>query len=103
MDAFRVLPPEAESVWSDPDKLFEMDSAKLFSTSEKCSLWEMARSIVELPELAAKLKGRWKSADDICKTMKRQEYRVLWTATFQQFMPHKQALELVHAAYSPKE
>jgi hypothetical protein len=35
--------------------------------------------------------------------MKRQEYRVLWTATFQQFMPHKQALELVHAAYSPKD
>jgi len=65
-------------------------------------LWEMVRSIVELPELASKLNGRWRSTDDVVAALQRPEFRVLWLRELvPNFLPHKCALQLMHGAYAP--
>jgi len=97
-----VLSPEPGSVWISPDDLFDGDSKRLLSGNDKIILWEMVRSIVELPELASKLRGRWKSTDDVVAALQRPEYKILWLREIvPTFLPHKHALQLMHAAYAP--
>ena len=97
-----MLSPEPGSVWISPDDLFEGESKRLLSANDKIILWEMVRSIVELPELASKLKGRWRNTEEVVAALQRPEFRILWLRELvPDFIPHKHALHLMHGAYAP--
>jgi len=62
----------------------------------------MIRAIIELPEIANKCTGRIQSATDVSNYLRRTEYRCLWTSHIPVYVPHMQALELMHYSYAPK-
>jgi hypothetical protein len=62
--------------------------------------WEMARALIELPELSIASTGsKIRTPADLTAILKRPEYRVLWTADAAQYLPKEMAVELITSAY----
>ena len=82
--------------------MFLSDAQKLFANSDLPKFWQMCKAIIEFPELADKCRGRLQWADNIANCLQKIEHRILWSAKQQEgyFIPHKQALDLVHEAYA---
>lgn len=67
------------SVWCEPDELFMNESKRLISVTDKRVFWEMARAIIELPELANRCSNGIRNTRDLTNILKRPENKVLWT------------------------
>jgi hypothetical protein len=85
--------------WCDPDELFNTESRKAINATDKRVFWEMARAIMELPELASKCTCEIRDSKDLAAMLKRPEFRVLWTAEAPDILPKDAAAELIMAAY----
>jgi hypothetical protein len=85
--------------WIDPDELFMIQTKKLITVTDKRVFWEMARSIIDLPQLAGKLKCPIKSSKDLAGYLKRPEYKVLWSIEAPNYLPKDAATELLTSAY----
>lgn len=98
-EPFWVQNKKEGSVWSDPDDLFLIEAKKLISSTDKRVFWEMARSILELPELSIHCQSGIRNSTDLANVLKRPEHRVLWIAEAPDYMPKDVATELIKSAY----
>lgn len=85
--------------WMDPDENYILSSKKFITVTDKRIFWEMARSIIDLPQLAGKLKCGINNPKDIASLMKKEEFRVLWSLDAPAYLPKDAATELLSAAY----
>jgi hypothetical protein len=101
-EPFWVQSTLENSMWCDPDELF-LTSVKR-KVTDKRMFWEMARALIELPELSlASHESKIRCAADLTKLLQRPEYRILWIAEAAQFLPKDVATELIRSAYVPPE
>lgn len=87
------------SPWYEPDELFMLESKRYISNTDKRVFWEMARALIELPEVSLACKTGIKNPIDLANTLKRPEYRVLWTKDAPDCLPKDITTELIRAAY----
>ena len=87
------------SQWYEPDELFLLESKRFLSSTDKRIFWEMARALIELPEISLACKSGIKSPQDLAITLKRLEYRVLWMKDAPDYLPKEITSELIRAAY----
>lgn len=86
--------------WADPDELFLLQAPQLLTVTDKRMFWEMARALLELPELsAATTECRIRNGQDLTAVLRRPEYRVLWVAGAAQHLTKEITTELVTSAY----
>ena len=85
--------------WTDPDDMFLAESRKSISPKDKSQFWEMCQAIMELPKLAEHCQAPIRNSKDLANVMKRQEFRVLWTAEAPDSLPKDAATELISTAY----
>jgi len=86
--------------WADPDDLFVTLAKHLITANDKRMFWEMARAIIELPELSlACQNSRVRTAEDLTQILQRPEYRILWITEAPQYIPKEVASELIRSAY----
>lgn len=88
------------SCWSDPDDLSTAEIKKFISEGDKRVFWEMAKAIIDLPEISDFSNSGIKNAKDLALILKKPEYKVLWTANGADILPRQAAAELVTAAYA---
>jgi hypothetical protein len=88
------------SQWADPDDLFNSDSKRLITLTDKRIFWEMARALIDLPEISAACKGPVRTVQDVITMLKRLEYRFLWTSEAADIFPHFAASELIRFAFA---
>lgn len=88
------------SCWSDPDDLSTDEIKKFISEADKRVFWEMAKAIIDLPEISDFSNSGIKNAKDLALVLKKPEYKVLWTANAADILPRQAAAELVTAAYA---
>lgn len=98
-EPFWVQSMKEGSLWADPDDLFAVDARRLISHLDRKVFWEMARAVLELPELSAHCKTGIRNSTDLASVLRRPEYRVLWTAEAPECLPKDVATELIKAAY----
>lgn len=99
-EPFWVQSPQENSVWCDPDELFLLHVKRKITLTDKRMFWEMARALIELPELSlASHDSRIRSATDLTRVLVRPEYKVLWISEAAQFLPKEVATELIRSAY----
>lgn len=99
-EPFWVQPIQENSNWTDPDELFLTNVKRTITATDKKMFWEMARALIDLPELRIATHGsNIRSAQDLTRVLKRPEYRVLWTADAPQHLPKEVATELILSAY----
>lgn len=86
--------------WCDPDEAFLSQARRDITPTDRRMFWEMARALMELPELsAASERSRIRTASDLTAVLKRPEYRVLWQSDAPQHLPKEVAADLIRAAY----
>ena len=85
--------------WTDPDDIFLAESRKSISARDKSIFWEMCQAVMELPKLAEHCEAPIRNSKDLANVMKRQEFRVLWTAEAPDILPKDAATELISTAY----
>ena len=88
------------SCWSDPDDLSMTEIKKFISEGDKRVFWEMAKAIIDLPEISDFSNSGIKNAKDLALILKKPEYKILWTANAADILPRQAAAELVTAAYA---
>jgi hypothetical protein len=88
------------SCWSDPDDLSMTEIKKFISEEDKRVFWEMAKAIIDLPEISDFSNSGIKNAKDLTLILKKPEYKILWTANAADILPRQAAAELVTAAYT---
>ena len=88
------------STWLDPDEASMTDTKKLISNSDKKIFWEMAKAIIELPEISEVCNSTIRNSKDIANLLKRPEFKILWTSDAADILPKTAAAELVTAAYT---
>jgi hypothetical protein len=88
------------SCWSDPDDLSMTEIKKFISEEDKRVFWEMAKAIIDLPEISDFSNSGIKNAKDLALILKKPEYKILWTANAADILPRQAAAELVTAAYA---
>eukprot|EP01034_Spumella_vulgaris_P032298 gene32298-39877_t len=98
-EPFWVQSTREGSNWTDPDDLFASEARKYISSVDKKVFWEMARAVLELPELSQHCKSGIRNSTDLANVLKRPEHRVLWTAEAPDYMPKDVATELIRCAY----
>ena len=99
-EPFWVQSPQENSVWCDPDELFLLHVKRKVTLTDKRMFWEMARALIELPELSlASHDSRIRNASDLTRVLVRPEYKVLWIAEAAQILPKEVATELIRSAY----
>ncbi|KAJ1399914.1 hypothetical protein B484DRAFT_483966, partial [Ochromonadaceae sp. CCMP2298] len=75
------------AAWSDPDDIFLTSAAAFITQIDKRMFWEMARAIIELPDLSVACQNsRVCSSEDLTTVLQRPEYRVLWTSDAPQYL-----------------
>lgn len=99
-EPFWVQSLQEHSVWCDPDELFLTNAKRKITLTDKRMFWEMARALIELPELSlASHDSKIRTAADLTKVLLRPEYRILWIPEAAQFLPKEVATELIRSAY----
>lgn len=99
-EPFWVQPIQENSNWSDPDELFLTNANRLITATDKKMFWEMARALIDLPELRIASHGSSvRCAEDLTRVLKRPEFRVMWTSDAPQYLPKEVATELILSAY----
>jgi hypothetical protein len=98
-EPFWVQSTREGSMWTDPDDLFSSEARKYISSVDKKVFWEMARAVLELPELSQHCKTGIRNSTDLAAVLKRPEHRVLWTPEAPEYMPKDVATELIRSAY----
>jgi hypothetical protein len=88
------------SCWSNPDDLSMTEIKKFISEEDKRVFWEMAKAIIDLPEISDFSNSGIKNAKDLAFILKKPEYKILWTANAADILPRQAAAELVTAAYA---
>ena len=84
----------------DPDELFMSEVKKVITITDKRLFWEMARTIMDLPLLASRLKRCLvKNSRELAALLKNPEYRILWSPEGPEYLPKDAATELISAAY----
>jgi len=89
------------SAWCDPDDLFMMEAKRFLTLTDKRVFWEMARALIDFPEISLACKTGIRSAQDLTTALKRPEFRVLWTTEAAENLPRDMASELIRSAYCP--
>lgn len=103
-EPFWVQSTQENSMWCDPDEFFLTSVKRKITITDKRMFWEMARSLIELPELSlASHESKIRCAADLTKLLQRPEYRILWIAEAAHFLPKDVATELIRSAYVPPE
>ena len=92
--------PMAYSVWLDPDEASMIDTKKIITSTDKKIFWEMAKAIIELPEITEYCNCSIKNSNDLAALLKRPEFKILWTPDAADILPKHCASELVTAAYA---
>lgn len=100
-EPFWVQEPQDMAVWCDPDELFAQEAKKWLTVTDKRIFWEMAKAVIELPEITRACKGIIRSVHDLTSMMKRAEFRVLWTPEAAEIFPPMAAADLIRYAYAP--
>jgi hypothetical protein len=100
-EPFWVQEPQDMAVWCDPDELFAQEAKKWLTVTDKRMFWEMAKALIELPEITRACKGIIRSVHDLTSMMKRAEFRVLWTPEAADIFPPTAAADLIRYAYAP--
>jgi hypothetical protein len=97
--------------WCDPDEHFFAESKRIITEIDKKIFWEMARTLLDLPELfpasggtstngdAPSNKTTIRTMSDLTNILKRSEYRIMWQADAPNYIPKEVATELLKAAY----
>ena len=89
------------SSWYEPDELFLLESKRYLTNTDKRIFWEMAKALIELPEISIACKTGIKNATELCNALKRPEYKVLWTKDAPDLLPKEIAAELLKATFLP--
>ncbi len=89
------------SIWCDPDDLFLQESKRFVTTTDKRFFWEMARALIDFPEISMACKTGIRNAQDLTSALKRPEFRVLWTSEAAEYLTKEMATELIRSAYCP--
>lgn len=87
------------SMWCDPDEIFTFEARKYITTTDKRIFWEMARALIELPEISLACKTGIRNIQDLTYALKKPEYRMLWTSEAPEMLPKEMATDLIRAAY----
>ena len=99
-EPFWVQPIQENAAWCDPDELFLQHAKQLITHTDKRMFWEMARALLELPELSmASSQSKIRTAKDLTAVLKRPEFRVLWLEDAAQHLPAIVTTELIKSAY----
>lgn len=85
--------------WMDPDDLSAQEVRKTVTATDRRIFWEMARSLIDLPELSMACKTSVRSPADVTAILKRPEFRVLWTPDAVESLTKEMAVDLIRAAY----
>ncbi len=101
-EPFWVQSTKEGSIWTEPDDLFLLESKRFLTTTDKRIFWEMARAIIELPEISTACKCLIRNAVDLTALLKKPEYSVLWTMDGPDILPKDMASEFVRFAYVMK-
>jgi hypothetical protein len=88
------------STWYEPDELFFIESKRYLSNTDKRIFWEMAKALIELPEVSLAVKTGIKNPNELASALKRNEYRVLWTKEAAEILPKDITIELIRSAYT---
>lgn len=86
--------------WYDPDELFSNEAKKLLTITDKRIFWEMARAIIDLPEISKVCKGTIRTVQDLVSMLKRAEFRVLWTPEAANIFPSAASADLIRFAFA---
>lgn len=100
-EPFWVQALKEGAIWTDPDDLFvQVEAKRLLTTTDKRVFWEMAKALIELPEISrACRRGSIRNEEELTLALKKPEYRVLWTIDGPDILPKTAASELIRAAY----
>ena len=94
-EPFWVQHKSEGSSWVEPDEVFANESKRHISILDKRIFWEMTRTIMDHPELAAKCKSGIRNERDLAEILKRQENKVLWIAEAPDLLPKEAASEII--------
>jgi hypothetical protein len=92
-------PNKEGSSWYEPDELFLLESKRFLSNTDKRIFWEMAKALIELPEISLQCKTGIKNSQELATALKRSEYKVMWTKDAPDLLPKEIAAELLRSAF----
>lgn len=96
--------PQPTAAWMEPDVLSLAEVRKTLTATDRRIYWEMAKSLIDLPELSMACKSGVRCPQDIVNMLQREEYKVLWTAEGADMLTKDMAVDLIRAAYiTPSE
>lgn len=98
-EPFWVQGVKEGSLWADPDELFVNDSKRLISTTDRRIFWEMARALIELPEISMVVQSGIRNTAELSAMLKKPEFRILWTHEAPEYLPKAMAVDLIRAAF----
>lgn len=98
-EPFWIQSTKEGSMWAEPDEMFLSESKRFFTVTDKRVFWEMAKALIELPEISNACKGVVSNASDLVNMLKKPEWKVVWTNEASDILPRDMAAELVKAAY----
>jgi hypothetical protein len=98
-EPFWIQSTKEGSVWTEPDDLFLIESRRFITTTDKRIFWEMARALIELPEISAACKCSIRNASDLTIFLKKPECTVFWTMDGPDILPKDMAADFVRHAY----
>lgn len=86
--------------WIDPDDFFIQNYGnQLINMADKRMFWEMVSVICEYKEIQTKCHSPLVQFNVLCDTIKRKEFKILWTKEGVDMIPKKLALEFIKASY----
>lgn len=98
-EPFWIQSTKEGSFWMDPDEFSLSEVKKIVTATDKRVFWEMAKSIIDLPELSLACKSGIRCPQDITTILKRPDYRVLWSVEGAEIITKEMSVELLRAAY----
>eukprot|EP00981_Chlorochromonas_danica_P003501 scaffold659_cov192-Ochromonas_danica.AAC.14 len=98
-EPFWIQSTKEGSFWMDPDEFSLSEVKKIVTATDKRVFWEMAKSIIDLPELSLACKSGIRCPQDITTILKRPDYRVLWSVEGAEIITKEMSVELLRTAY----
>lgn len=89
------------ALWSDPDDLFMLEAKRFVTVTDKRFFWEMARALIDFPEISLACKTGIRTANDLTTALKRPEFRILWSPEAAEYLTKDMSVDLIKAAYCP--
>lgn len=85
--------------WIDPDELFMITHGNLLNIADKRMFWEMVNVLCEFKEIQSRCHSPLAQYNVLSDTIKRKEFKILWTQEGVDLMPKKLALDFIKSIY----